>query len=80
MCVRAQMSKFDGLLGLAFETISVDAVTPVWYNILDQGLVSQPVFSFWLSKEPQGLNGGEMLLGGVNASRYTGDMYARCCF
>ena len=68
------MSRFDGILGLAFETISVDHVTPVWYNILTQKLVDQPVFSFWMSKNPQGANGGEMMLGGVNASRYTGQL------
>jgi hypothetical protein len=44
------------------------------YNILNQGLVSQPVFSFWLSKNPQGQNGGEMMLGGINSARYTGPL------
>lgn len=53
----------------------MDAVTPVWYNILNQKLVDEPVFSFWLSKNPQGQNGGEMTLGGIDQERYTGDMY-----
>jgi len=67
-------ARFDGILGLAFDTISVEGVVPVWYNILDQGLVDEPVFSFWLSKNPQGENGGEMLLGGTNPDRYNGSI------
>ena len=65
-------AKFDGILGFAFKSISVDNVTPVWYNLLTQNLVSQPVFGVWLSNNPRGQNGGELLLGGVNNKRYTG--------
>ena len=36
--------KFDGILGMAFTTISVDAATPVWYNLVSLGLVSQDEF------------------------------------
>jgi len=66
------VAKFDGILGFAYDTISVDHVTPVWYNILSQGLVSQKVFSFWLSKDPSGASGGELVLGDVDVSHYTG--------
>jgi len=70
-------AKFDGILGLAYSSISVDNVTPVWYNLLSQGQVSQPMFSFWLSQNPDDATGGELVLGGTDPSRYTGDfMYA----
>jgi cathepsin D len=65
---------FDGILGLAFESISVDAVTPVWYNIMDQNLVDENVFSFWLSKDPNNGPGGELILGGVDHTKYTGEI------
>jgi len=67
-------AKFDGILGLAFVTISVDHVTPVWYNIMNQGLVSQNLFGVWLSKTPNLQEGGEILFGGINSARYTGSL------
>jgi len=69
------VSKFDGILGMAFDTISVDAVVPPWYNLLSQRLVSSSLFAFWLSKDPRGESGGELTLGGVNTARYTGSIY-----
>jgi cathepsin D len=66
------VAKFDGLLGFGYDSISVDRVTPVWYNILSQGLVDQPIFSFWLSQNANDAVGGELTLGGVDSSRYTG--------
>jgi len=60
------------LLGLAFIGISVDKVTPVWYNMLAQGLVSEPSFAFWLNRNASATEGGELVLGGVDPSHYTG--------
>jgi phytepsin len=41
--------------------------------MVNQGLVDQPVFSFWLNRDPSSDEGGELVLGGVNPSRFTGE-------
>jgi len=68
------IAKFDGILGMGYDSISVDHVTPVWYNLVSQGLVSQPVFTFWLSQNPAASAGGELTLGAIDSSRFTGDL------
>jgi len=67
------LAKFDGLLGFGYKSISVDEVTPVWYNLLSQNLVTNPVFSFWLSQDPNAQVGGQLSLGGADPTKYTGN-------
>jgi cathepsin D len=66
------VAKFDGILGLAFQSISVDNVVPPWYNIISQNLVTTQIFSFWLNDNLNSANGGELVLGGVDTTKYTG--------
>lgn len=66
-------AKFDGILGLGFQEISVGNAVPLWYNMVNQGLVPEPVFSFWLNRNTKGDEGGELVFGGVDSSHYKGE-------
>jgi phytepsin len=67
-------AKCDGILGLGFKEISVNRVEPVWYNLLNQKLVQEPVFSFWLNRNAsKEKKGGELVLGGVDPDHFRGE-------
>ncbi|XP_028061631.1 aspartic proteinase-like [Camellia sinensis] len=65
-------AKFDGILGLGFREISVGDAVPVWYNMVEQGLVKEEVFSFWLNRNADEEEGGEIVFGGVDPNHYRG--------
>lgn len=41
--------------------------------MVNQGLVKSPVFSFWLNRNVEGEEGGEIVFGGVDPSHYKGE-------
>lgn len=64
------MAKFDGLLGMGFENIAVDQCTTPFKNMIDQKLVPEPVFSFYLNRDQNKSPGGEIIFGGVDENYF----------
>lgn len=63
--------RFDGILGLGYDTISVNKIVPPFYRMIEQGLLDEPVFAFYLgSTEGE----SEVVFGGVDKSHYTGEI------
>ncbi|XP_029770866.1 pepsin A [Suricata suricatta] len=63
---------FDGILGLAYPQISASGATPVFDNMWNEGLVSQDLFSVYLSGNDQ--SGSVVMFGGIDSSYYTGNL------
>ncbi|KAL0467920.1 aspartic proteinase [Neurospora intermedia] len=61
--------RFDGILGLGYDRIAVNGITPPFYKMVEQKLVDEPVFSFYLADQD---GESEVVFGGVNKDRYTG--------
>lgn len=66
--------RFDGILGLGFDTIAVNNVVPPFYNMINQKLIDEPVFAFYLSDTNAGgeEDDSEAIFGGINKDHYEG--------
>ncbi|KAM6204268.1 pepsin A-like [Sarcoramphus papa] len=62
-------SPFDGILGLAFPSIASSGATPVFDNMMTEGLVAKDLFSVYLSKDGQ--SGSFVLFGAIDYSYTT---------
>ena len=67
--------RFDGIMGLGYDTISVNKIVPPFYNMIDQGLIDDPVFAFYLGDTANGDGDeSEATFGGINKDHYTGKL------
>jgi hypothetical protein len=57
----------DGILGMAYQSISDFGGSPVFQSLVAQGQVPQPVFAFYFAQSES-----ELFVGGVNSNHYTG--------
>ena len=63
--------RFDGILGLAYDTISVNGIVPPFYQMVEQKLIDEPVFAFYLD-DADGQS--EAVFGGVDKNHYKGEI------
>ncbi|KAJ2981294.1 hypothetical protein NQ176_g2110 [Zarea fungicola] len=61
--------RFDGILGLGYDTISVNKIVPPFYQMVKQKAVDAPVFAFYLGTEDKQ---SEVVFGGIDESHYQG--------
>ncbi|XP_053103969.1 cathepsin E [Hemicordylus capensis] len=67
-------AEFDGILGLAYPSLAVDGVTPVFDNMMAQDLVDLPIFSVYMSRNADSSVGGELIFGGFDPSHFSGNL------
>ncbi|XP_054836902.1 gastricsin-like [Eublepharis macularius] len=67
-------AQFDGILGMAYPSLAVGGATTALQAMLNENLLSQPIFSFYLSKQPSSQYGGEVVFGGVDTRLYSGQI------
>jgi len=66
--------RFDGILGLGYDTISVNKIVPPFYSMIDQDLLDEPVFAFYLGNDDNEGDESEAVFGGVNEDHFTGKL------
>ena len=64
-----RLGKFDGILGLGWDSISVGHVPTPMNALVASGQLPKPIFAFYLGNNQP----GELLFGGVDPKHYTGD-------
>jgi len=62
----------DGILGLAYRSISAQHVLPPFFVFEQQGLLAENLFCFYLQSDS--LQDGELTLGGIDTSKYSGSI------
>ncbi|KAL1442138.1 hypothetical protein MTO96_030932 [Rhipicephalus appendiculatus] len=67
-------SKFDGVLGLGYPYISMMPGLPLFDNMMEQGVVAQPLFSVYIKRNASSNDGGEILFGAIDNDRYEGNL------
>ncbi|XP_022437159.1 gastricsin [Delphinapterus leucas] len=68
-------AKFDGIMGMAYPALSMGGAPTALQGMLQEGALTSPVFSFYLSSQQGSQDGGAVIFGGVDSSLYTGQIH-----
>ncbi|ODH53517.1 vacuolar protease A [Paracoccidioides brasiliensis] len=66
--------RFDGILGLGYDSISVNHIVPLFYQMINQKLLDMPVFGFYLGNSDVDGDDSEATFGGIDESHFTGEL------
>ncbi|XP_043308300.1 pregnancy-associated glycoprotein 2-like [Cervus canadensis] len=61
---------FDGIMGLAYPSLAIQGTTPIFDTLNKNGIISEPVFAFFISSWPQ--KSSLLMLGGVEHAYHKG--------
>jgi len=69
-------AKFDGILGMGFDSISVNHIPQPLDQIYNNTALcgNQQLFAFWLNRDLHSTQGGEMTLCGMDPNHYQGEI------
>ncbi|CAM2107374.1 unnamed protein product [Caretta caretta] len=65
---------FDGILGMAYPPVAIPGYNPLIQEMLQQGQLTEPTFSFYFSRQPTYDYGGEVILGGIDTQLFSGQI------
>lgn len=65
------VAKFDGILGMGWDSIVMGGDISPFHALVNSKQLEEPVFAFYLGNSKP----GELVLGGVDKSHYTGDFH-----
>mmetsp|Transcript_16423 Transcript_16423/g.22518 ORF Transcript_16423/g.22518 Transcript_16423/m.22518 type:complete len:421 (-) Transcript_16423:157-1419(-) len=64
------MGKFDGIMGLGFTSISIDQKPTFMDLLIEQEVLKEPLFSFYLGDNEE----GELTFGGIDEEKFEGEI------
>ncbi|MCJ1393386.1 Vacuolar protease A [Xylographa bjoerkii] len=64
----------DGVLGLGFDAAAVNHVVPPFYNMINQGLLDEPVVTFYFGNSSAEDDESQVTFGGVDRDHYAGEL------
>ena len=64
---------FEAIIGMAYPSFAVDNVTPLFDNMMDQGLLKHKMFAFYLTADDQKYD-SELTFGYYDKTKFTGDI------
>ncbi|XP_055090396.1 renin [Symphalangus syndactylus] len=71
------LAEFDGVVGMGFIEQAIGRVTPIFDNIISQGVLKEDVFSFYYNRDSENSQslGGQIVLGGSDPQHYEGNFH-----